>query len=259
MKWFLGIFFGLLLLLTLAVLNLPASIVPQLLLQAEQQQLLAADAPRLTLGDTSGTLWDGRAQDAVLTINGQPLPLGELRWQWQVTKLLSRQLLLDLQTQAPQQTLKATLTAVESGEVKISAAEGRFPISTLKPWFPLLVSGDVAFVVDHVVFNQQRLLAVDAVVKLEYVDWLMGDYDMPLGSYMAQIYLEQQDVQVKINDFGASLGVDGLLTINPAGSYRLNATLIPRDGLAPEVAQSITFMGRRQADGSVLVTQSGRF
>jgi hypothetical protein len=97
------------------------------------------------------------------------------------------------------------------------------------------------------------------VVNLEYVDWLMGDYAMPLGSYMAQIYLEQQDVQVKINDYGASLGVDGLLTINPAGSYRFNATLMPRDGLAPEVTQSIAYLGRRQADGSVLVTQAGRF
>lgn len=259
MKWFFGVIAALLIVLVLAIINIPASVLPIILEQAAAKNLLPPDAPKLSMGETSGTLWNGQANEAVVSINGQPLLLGKLSWQLHAGALMDRHLVIDLQSQAPGQNLKATVLAVEQGEVTVSDAEGRLPISVLEPWMPLLVKGEIAFALDHLVFNQQELLAVDAVVNLEYVDWLAGDYDMPLGSYMAQVTLERQDVQVKIDDFSASLGVDGLLTVKPSGAYRLKASLIPRQGLAPEVAQSIIWLGKRQADGSVLVNQSGRF
>jgi hypothetical protein len=103
-------------------------------------------------------------------------------------------------------------------------------------------------------------MAIDGVLNLEYVDWLGGDFPMPLGSYLAQITLRDDKVQVQINDFSASLGLDGQLAVTPTtGHYTFNARLQPQPDLAPQVVESIKWLGKLQANGDVLINQRGRF
>ena len=42
--------------------------------------------------------------------------------------------------------------------------------------------------------------------------------------------LQRVDIMIQLNDFSATLGIDGFLSISPQGAYHFNATLIPRSG-----------------------------
>ena len=259
MKWFAATIVILLLLLALAVYRAPASLVPLALQEIETRGLLQQGFPKLTLSTTSGTVWQGQAAGAQLLIDGVVLELGQLNWQLSPLSLLDKKPALHIASDASTHKIQAHVSATEHGEVTVKAMEGHLPISLLEPWFPMLVKGDIAFVVDHVIFNPQQVLALDGVLNFEYVDWLGGEYDMPLGSYLAQLSLdEKNDIHIQLNDYGATLGIEGFLSISPAGTYHFNASLQPRDGLAPEVAQSITWFGKRNAQGDVLVNRRGR-
>ena len=259
MKWLFATLAVLLLLLAAAVYRAPASLVPMALQEIEARGLLQQGAPQLRLPTTSGTVWRGAAENAQLLIDGSLLELGTLSWQLNPMSLLDKKPALQISSDAGTHKIQAHITATEQGEVTVTAMEGRLPIALLEPWFPMLVKGDIAFVVDHVIFNPQQLLALDGVLNFEYVDWLGGDYDMPLGSYMAQLSLnDQNDVHIQLNDYGATLGIDGYLSISPVGNYHFHANLEPRDGLAPEVAQSVSWFGKKNADGIILVNRRGR-
>ena len=80
---------------------------------------------------------------------------------------------------------------------------------------------------------------------------------MPLGSYMAHIYQQENQVRVQFDDFDATLGMDGLMSIEPDGNYTFDAILQPREGLAAEVRESITWFGKKQVNGSVLIKTRG--
>ncbi len=244
----------------LAIANAPASLVPMALEELEKRQLLDPKAPAITLAKLEGTVWEGRANEAIMTIDGEAVSLGVLSWQLEPISLLDRTPIIHLTSNAPELRLQGTVVANEKGDISINNVEGRLPISLLEPWFPMLVKGDIAFVFDHIIVNPKQLLAIDGVLNVEYVDWLGGDYAMPLGSYMAQITLQDNLVHVDINDFSASLGMMGLLTINPVnGVYQFDATLQARPELAPEVTESIAWLGKRNSQGDIVLKSRGRF
>jgi general secretion pathway protein N len=258
MKWLLSLILVLVIVPILLVFNIPASVLPRVLDEAYKRGLIIANAPTLEFEDLSGTLWDGKAGRAVLHIDGGDVPLGIMSWQVSTKALLDQHMHIDVQTQADNQQLSASIRATQQGEVTVRNAEGHFPLSVLEPWVPLLISADITFVFDRIVFTQQQLLAIDGMLNIEYVDWLGGDYPMPLGSYLAQVYLKGSDVEVKIDEFSGGLGVDGLISISPLGAYQFDATLTSRETLAPEVIETLAWFGRRKSNGQVLIRTNGR-
>lgn len=224
--------------------------------------LIATDrwAPQVEMSEPTGTLWQGEAKQVAVTINGIKLELGTLSWHLSALSLLTIEPSIELVVKAPEHQAQMRVSANTDQEITVDNMEGTFPLSLLEPWVPLLIEGDLAFVVDHIIFNQRQLLAVDGVLNLQEADWVGGDIRMPLGSYIAQVSLaENRDVLVQLNDFSATLGIDGLITISPAGHYHFNCVLQKRDGLAPEVAQSVSWFGKKNAQGDILVDQKGRW
>jgi hypothetical protein len=258
LKWLLITPLILLLIIIVALYNIPAKYIPDGLEYARQQGLIDKQTEDITLNNLSGTVWNGTAEQASVTIDGAELELGRLSWQLDWGSLIDQLPAVDIQTLADTHQSKARLIAQPNGDIIVRDAEGFFPIALLEPWLPRLVSGKLSFVVDHWAFNAKELLALDAVLNLEYADWLGGDYNMAIGSYMAQLSMQEKDVQIQINDFGAALGIDGLMTITPSQRYTFNALLQPRDGLAPEVATSLSWLGKAQANGDILINRRGR-
>ena len=260
MKWFFGAVLVVLVLLVLAIANAPASLIPLALSEAQSRGMMQPGAPVVILSNTSGTVWKGQAMDAVIEIDDAKLELGVVSWQLSAMSLLQKKPVITISSMAPGQNIQTSITITEQGEITVDDLEGRLPISVLEPWLPMLVKGEMAFVIDHIRFNARQLLALDGVLNLEYVDWIGGEYDMPLGSYMAQISLQENNIIVLINDFSANLGIDGLLSVNAGnGAYQFTATLDPREDLAPEVAETIVWLGKRSSNGDVVINKRGRF
>lgn len=258
MKWSAVVFIVLAVCLIIVIRYAPASLVPQLLVFAKQQRLIADDAPQLEFFELSGTLWKGRAEKAILLIGDNQIDLGQFFWELDESQLFDRKIALSINSSAPEQILRAEISFVQSGQIEVNNAEGHFPVSLMEPWIPLLIQGKLAFVIDHWIFTSRELIAVDGILNLEQADWLGGDKDMPLGSYMAQISMEQEDFRIQVNDFGAALGVNGLITVNPSSDYHFKAILQPREGLAREVAESILWFGKKGLDGDILIDRRGR-
>ncbi len=260
MKWFFATLLGLLIVLVVVFFNIPASVLPKVLDEAEVRGLLDTRVAKLTLGETSGTLWNGSSDQTTLEVDQAVLNLGELSWELDWRSLIDQQPKLMLKAQSNDLNVHGNVMVNQQMEVTVHAVEGRLPIALLEPWFPMLVQGDIAFIIDHMVVDiVGQIQALDGVLNLEYVDWLGGDNVMPLGSYIAQMSLaDNKDVYIDLYDLGATLGITGFFRFNPSG-YHFNALLEPRQGLAPEVAQSITWLGKKDAQGNVQINQRGRF
>ncbi len=258
LKWLLITPIVLLLVLVIALYNVPAKYIPDGLAYAIEQGLIDKQAKDVKLENLSGSVWDGVAQQATIKVDGAELELGRLSWQFDWASLFSQLPAIDIQTLANTHQSQARLMAQPSGDIIVSEAEGFFPLALLEPWLPQLISGKLSFVIDHWAFNQKELLALDAVLNLEYADWLGGDNNMAIGSYMAQLSMQEEDVHIQINDFGAALGIDGLMTITPSQRYTFNAVLQARDGLAPEVATSVSWFGKKQSNGDIVINRRGR-
>jgi hypothetical protein len=82
---------------------------------------------------------------------------------------------------------------------------------------------------------------------------------MPLGSYTADVSIEQGSLLARLSDRQAQLGIDGLLTISPSGSYSLQALLSEGTGLAPEVSQAMVFFGKKTSTGDIQINNKGRW
>lgn len=256
LKWFFGSIVVLLLLIVLIVVNIPASMLELGL----QRVKLPPDAPKLQLSGASGTIWKGEAEDASLQLGDIFLPLGRLTWDFNLASVFEREPRLWISSVASEHQLQASISITEEGVISLRGVEGRLPIAMLESWLPLLVKGDLAFVIDHIIFTTEQLMAVDGVLNLENVSWLGGQHDMLLGSYMAQMSLnDEKNLLVQLNDFGATLGIDGNLVVSPKGAYFFKATLYPREGLAPEVAQSVGWLGREDGMGDIRISNNGRW
>lgn len=260
MKRFFLILLLLIVLLVGFVIFAPALLVPIIITEVENRGLLVPDAPQLQLDELGGTLWKGHAESAVLIVDGQPVDMGRLKWRVDIPSLLQKQPSIFLQTNGADQRIQGGFRFNQQGKVTANNIEGRLPISVLEPWVPLFVAGDVAFVIDQLEMTNTQINKLDGLINLEYVDWLGGDRKMRLGSYTAQLLLNnRRDIEVLVNDFGAALGITGLITVRQSGSYNLDLMLMPRSDLAPEVAQAVNWMGRADGNGNVLVRKNGVF
>lgn len=260
MRWFLLTVVAVIVILVVAFFRMPASVVGVLLTEAESRQLLPPDTPKVSLADFDGTLWRGRAGKSAVLIDGVRVDLGEVNWTLGKVSLLRGAPLVDFTTRSTEIHLKGTVSVDKNSRVAIRGVEGRAPVSVLEPWMPLLVTGDIAFFIDSAVFVANRPESLNGLINLEYIDWVGADYNMPLGSYMAEVSLiDHNRVSVVINDLQARLGLTGTLNIDLQGHYQFQARLQPRPELAPEVATAIRWLGRDDGRGSVLINRRGRF
>lgn len=257
-KWVFIVTVVIAVLLVAFVISAPASLAPQLLAYSKERGLIADDSPEFEFFELSGTLWKGSAQKAVLLIGNNRLDLGQFSWDLDESQLLDRKIALSIDSSAPGQILQADVSFVQGGKIEVNNAEGHFPISLMEPWIPLLIQGKLAFVIDHWIFTSRKLIALDGILNLEQADWLGGDKNMPLGSYMVQMSMERENLQIQVNDFGAILGVNGSITVKPSRDYHFKAVLQPREGLAPEVAESILWFGKKGLNGGILIDSRGR-
>lgn len=256
-----GFLTGLLVVIVLLVVGffyIPSSVVPRAIAEIEQRHLLPPNAPRLSLRELQGTIWSGRANRATVRINGVDLDLGTFKWTLDKMSVLHLAPRFTFSTHSKKIRLTGEVSVDRGAVVTVRKMEGHMPLSTLEPWMPLLVTGDLGFYIDRMTFVSQKLTAINGMVNLDYIDWVGADYNMPLGSYQAELALANAGrLSIVINDLSARLGIAGTMTIDPRGNYLFDAVLQPREGLAREVAQSIRWLGREDGNGNVVIHRRG--
>lgn len=251
MGWFKWLFILLLVFVGFLLATAPARIVPLVLKQF---------APDVQLQHATGTLWDGKAATAVVSLAGGAINLGAVSWRLDPLSVLSLTPSLHIDTDAGTHKLSADVSVLLlKRELQAEAVTGHFPIALLEPWVPMLVRGTIELDIALLRADQKSLLDASGTLYVQQLDWMAGPRPMPLGSYTADISVESGSLQVKLLDRQAQLGIDGMLAISPDGTYSLDALLSTTGTLAPEVSQAVVFFGSKTPDGRIRVNNKGRW
>jgi len=217
-------------------------------------------SPAVQLHHASGTLWQGEVASAVVALEGGALNLGKLSWRIKPLSLLWLKPAIHISTDAGSHYFNADLAvSLLSQQLELENITGAFPLALLEPWLPPLARGQIELDIDRIAFDDKRLLDASGKLYVQQLDWIALSRPMPLGSYIAELSVVDDGLQVALSDRGAQLGAEGLLLISPGGSYQVDVRLSPGDQLAPEIANALVYMGRKTDEGDVLVTSKGRW
>ena len=224
--------------------------------------------PELTLNGVSGTVWQGMAEQSSWKIGPSELPLGQLHWSVNWSRLLVLQPVVEIHTKAEGHGSEGHASESHSfegqvemiaGGVRLQQAQGQFPLALLEAWVPLLVSAEVKLNLQQLDYRYGRFTALTGFLSADQVTWEVGDYDMPLGDYQADVALLDEHLVLLIEDVKAALGANAEMRFSPEGQYQFNGVFTPRDHLAPEVSRVIGWLGRRDNNGQVIISQQGRW
>lgn len=231
----------------LLVVRAPASLL---------NQLVAGYYPALQLSAAEGSVWRGKVANAGLSVNGSYLPVGELQWQFHPWSFLVLQPAMSVESDWPGQQVSMRLAIGFSG-LSISALRAEFPLSIIEPWAPLLVKGQAFVAIDELQLSSSTLRRAEGLIHLRELLWLGGDVHMPLGNYQADVRTDKKIITLNVQDKQANLGLSGDLKIKPGGDYVMNLTAQARENLNPAVIKTLSWMGKKQTDGAIVIKRSG--
>lgn len=254
-SWFIGVVVALIVFVGFIVSTAPAKLfVP----------VLALTLPQLQLAAPSGTVWQGKSPQAYWRVNGLAVDLGAVEWSLSGRSLLALEPKVELKSASLGHQLSMLFSIDRQRQLKLSHFIGRLPLSMLEPWLPLVVAGNVDILIDDLVVDlrdsqQPKLVSLAGLVNLQQAVWLLGDEDMLLGDYQAEVSLQEQVVIADLSDHDAALSINGVLSVDLSGSYSLQARLTPQANLASEISQSVKWLGRSDPSGEVLLDRQGRW
>ncbi len=218
---------------------------------------LALWFPQLVVANSSGTIWHGKAMQAWFRHEGRSAALGELEWQLSPLSLLLLHPRLELQTRAAAQSLTTRLSASPGGEVRVSELRARFPLSILKPWYPLLLDGLVSIDVAALVYHRNWLQQLDGSMELDAAQWRLGRNSVLLGDYRAQLAMAGEDVLARLSDDNANLGIEGTVQLAEDGAYQADVLFQERAASVAPIFQFLSMIGTANGAGSLAIKSRG--
>lgn len=211
----------------------------------------------LKLYGVSGTVWNGRA-DAVAPPGG--LTLGATDWQVSPLWLLTGRVKGEFGTQLDDTSrLNAGFSKPFLGNaLALTDAQGILNLDLLPAEMrPNGVTGRVGMSFDRIVLD--AMWPQEAQGSINLVDLsVQRPRRIELGTFEVSFDGTTEDPLVgAITDTRSDISIDGTLALAQDRSYLLEARLMAGPNADPDVAQTLTFLGEENADGSVDVSYPG--
>jgi general secretion pathway protein N len=207
----------------------------------------------LGLEGVSGSVWQGQAAMLTLYNNG----LGQVTWRVSPWSLLAGRLDGEVKVDGSVVGVDATL-AGSTAAPQVLAARADFPAQVLAPAIDLpglKLLGDVHVEMDRIELRDG--LPYAAVGKATWRDLgLTGMAEAHLPGIGAEIGTPSEGrIEIKLSDLGGPLAVSGHSQV-VNGTFDAEVLLSQR-GENPTLAQALTFIGERTADGGTLLRIHG--
>ncbi len=209
----------------------------------------------VVLTGLSGTVWQGRAQRAL--IDGQRLD--GLAWHLKPWTVLLGKLALDYEVRLNDGFMRGAVAADPQGAVTFETLEAKLPLAQLSlPAIATLRPGGVVNLnLREVDWNGEALLSAQGRVV-----WSNAGISLlqPLQFGDLALTLETRDDGVvgELSDAGGPLQAEGLLTLKPDGSYQFTGSFAAREGARSPLGQALSALGRPGVDGKIQVSRSGQ-
>lgn len=208
----------------------------------------------LEVGQFEGTLWQGRA--AALRWQGQPL-LDALQWDWQLLRLLTLDLVFDLDTRWQGQDGHGRVVAGFSS-LQLQDADLTVPLEPLISGVPQLTSyrlrGNLQLVTEAFSWTGQRgrgeLEAAWRDARSDYSgDAIMGQYRMVLKA-------ADKGYAVKVSTLDGVLQISGDGSGSPGQGWNVGAVIHAPPAQLPQFQTLLNRIGPPNPDGKYVLRYS---
>lgn len=218
--------------------------------------LLQPSLHGMRLGQASGTLWNGRAEQ-VLAPDGRVL--GRLQWQLSHRALFGR-VELQVDFDGPQFGLRAHMRKLPADQVEWSGVQAHADLAALAdPRMRLPLGqprGELELDAQHAVLQGGWPLVLQADWQWRHAALHMKNGDARLGNLRGTLAAQGGVIHAQWRDDGQGpLRTTGDLQLSPLG-WRLAAELQPRQD-EPALRRWLATLGQPDADGIVHVERHG--
>lgn len=218
---------------------------------------LATDfVPGFSVGSASGTIWNGRIEQAAIGMRSADT----ISWDLHAVKLLALRAAADVEIRLDNNTLTAHVAAAPGGTVTLDNLRGNLRLQTLSKLQLMpanFARGDVLLDIESLRMEEGRITEATGRAQLTGLrsDMLAG---VPLGDYAGTLESGEAGIQASFRDANAPLELQGTATLSPDGSYTTRGTVRPTSDTPEQLRNGMAFLGRPDNNGRYSFQFSGR-
>lgn len=210
----------------------------------------------------SGTIWQGQAEQIVVSTPQQLFDLGHAQWQLHAWPLLTAKLKMTFEAKKAQQLIKAK-AVVSRSRLKLEDVELRVALQELMVFspmpLPLTVEGGLQLDLQTVELSKNGIDAISGNAVVQNVLLKMHE-DIALGSYGAKLSKEGEEVVANVMDIDGTVELSGVMKANlNSRSYDHDVSLRVKDNAHAMINQALSMVANKQNDGRYHLKQSGQF
>lgn len=204
-----------------------------------------------------GTALSGAAQG----VRWRAFQVENLVWRWRPLALFTGRLEFDLNIRDPETTLQGKVALEMDRDLRFRALSGRLPLAKLgalarQPALPM--QGVVDFDLQELHLNaagQPR--SAHGLIRLLNLRTDLGQA-LDLGDFELQLRdASPNSIQGTLKDAGGPLVLEGVLTVDPDGRYRLNGQAAVRDAGNQALRKTLQLLGPPNNNGQWPLNFSG--
>jgi len=229
--------------------SLPAS---KLVSLAEDNKLITAK-----LYGVYGSLWSGGADQ--INIPKQP-PITDFQWSLNPASLLLAKLSSEVSGNIKNQKFIGNISMNALGKVEATDVRARIdsPVMQELLQMPLGELGGVFNLnIESIILNDTPIPSITGTLKWNSAKLTIAE-TVDLGHINIAIKPnEANQLTATISNEKGQLSLDGTASVDDKKQYTLNLRITPEQNTSSDITQSLTFISRRQTDGSYLIKRKG--
>ncbi len=214
---------------------------------------LAKALPQLQLAAVTGTIWEGKAGDAVVMIQNNPLPLGALKWKFKPMSLLALKACADVESSVFSGNACRTLTGMN----QLHRFQADLPAALANDFIPQAeVAGAASLGLVEAAFNNKAEVSKlkgnlswrGARVKFQGTWFTLGDLAADLKE------AEGGALAAHIFDLSGPFGIDVNAKAGLAIAPSLVGDITPRENAPAAITDGLSLIAIPQDNGALRVT-----
>ncbi len=224
---------------------------------------VANNVPNLKVQGVQGTLWNGKATNVSVVLDGNTTDLGETQWVLSALPLLWGSASLQLSAHREKQSIDVNAVLGLGGSLTLENSDIALPADMLRQWAPVPVElgGMLSARINELEVNEQAVDALDGTLTWQDAEVNMTGVPVVLGSYVAEVSAgEDGRYQANVFDLGgAALGIKGTAAYTPESKdYEVDVVLELASSLDSTLKSMIQQLGKADSKGRIQFKQQGK-
>jgi hypothetical protein len=222
---------------------------------------LKPNASMVSLGQVSGTLWQGSVSSLQIRYGNSNIDLGHTQWQVNTWKLLLGQLALNIKAENGKQTINGDVAVAMNKTLTLSDAEIMVDAGIISQFYPVpgVIEGsfDIAVKELELAANANAIAMLDATVVYNNAKFTLSE-PVDLGTFAVRLTSEKETIKAVLSDVDAHVGINGDIVFTPqTRSYDANIKLLPKATANPIIEQTLSSFFPLSSEG-YLIRKSGQ-